>query len=115
MAIADFLDCLPDTIGVEPYTGLSTDGLTTKLYDPSVSYQCRIEMGSRSLNATDINILKAKGILILGTTDVLDKRDRLTLPSGFLPAIVPIVEVRLQRDEDGAHHTELLIGEGTRA
>ena len=112
MAIADFLDCLPDTIGIEPYTGLSTDGLTTRLYGASVPYPCRIEMGSRGLNATEINILKAKGILILGTTDVIDKRDRLTLPTGFLPAIVPIVEVRLQRDEDGPHHTELLVGEG---
>ncbi len=114
MAIADFLDCLPDTIGIEPYTGLSTDGLTTRLFAPSVAYQCRIEMGSRGLNTTEINTLKARGILILGTTDVIDKRSRLTLPAVFLPAIVPIVEVRLQRDEDGPHHTELLVGDGVR-
>ena len=115
MAIGDFLDCLPDTIGVEPYTGLSTDGRTTKVYDPSVAYSCRIEMGSRGLSATEINILKATGRIILGTTDVIDKRSRLTLPSTFLPAVVPIVEVQLQRDEDGPHHTELLIGEGLRS
>jgi hypothetical protein len=106
MVFADqFLDFMPHQVGVEPFA--SRDAWGNKSYGTLVTYWGRVvnkrrkiidRMGSEVISETTIYLVTDSGISV---------DDRITLPSGLLPAHPLIITVTRTPDENGDFMTTL--------
>ena len=119
--IGDWLDFMPDTVLVYPYSSVGAGGQPS--YSATAySISARIEIGNRIVRDGNGKEVVARGLVILGTVkqgsalgtpgaiytpNVLDK---VVLPSDFTPTTPPLINSRPVRDEGGLHHVELDIG-----
>ena len=105
---SDFQEFLTTAITHEPYSG--QDGFGKPNFKSGVSYSARVTVvldGSRDARSVDgINVSK----LWINTTTAFTIRDRITLPSAFLPTQPPIMSSSVVYDESGPHHTVIICG-----
>lgn len=108
-AISEFLDFMPDTVTIYPWTGQTVTGAPD--YSPTgTTYDAYIEMENHlAVDAKGQQVL-ARGWVFLGSNAVVGIKDKIVLPDGFVPSSPPIISVNLVSDEAGNHHTELEIG-----
>lgn len=95
----DFLDMMPQTVIVAPYTGQNGDGEPT--HGAGVSYPARVEGRIRYVATRDGADRIAVRRVYLGTTASINVKDKITLPDGTSP---PIIAVSPVDDEEGPHH-----------
>lgn len=108
-SFSDWLDFMPETVTVNSYVSQSVSG--AKTYNPTaVSYPARIELKNHRIVDMNGREILAKGRVFLGTTTIIDTRDKLTLPAGYVPQTPPILAVNPVADESGTHHVTLEIG-----
>ena len=103
MFIDEFLGMMPHQIGVEPYA--SRDAWGKKSYGSKTVYSGRVvnkrrlvinRAGQQAISETTIYMATASGVGI---------EDRITLPSGYLPAWPQIITVSRIPDEYGGCYT----------
>lgn len=107
--ISEWADMMPQTITVEPWLSYKGGGSGAN-YDTAVSYACRIEMGNHLVVGPNDRVVTAKGIVFLMSASVIGIKDRITLPTGYLPTQPPLLNVDVEDDETGNHHTCLHFG-----
>ena len=107
MSASDFLDFMPDTVTIEPFS--SMDGYGKATYGAAVSVRCRVEQGAK--NVKDFSGQEAVSMtqLYLSRTSAVGLKDRITLPAGSVPLRPPIINSVLVKDEAGAHHVEVYL------
>jgi hypothetical protein len=108
-SISEWLDLMADTVTITPWTGQSVSGVPTYGGTP-VSYSAYINMKNRLIVDAQGREILAKGRVILGTTTLVSVKDKITLPSDYVPQSPPILAVNLVPDELGTHHVTLDIG-----
>lgn len=109
MSISDWLDMMPSTVTIYPWTGQSVSGVPTYSITGTI-YPCRIEMKNHRIVDANAKEITARGRIFLGTTTAPDVRSKIVLPSGYTPTSPPILDANLADDEDGPHHVVLEIG-----
>lgn len=116
MGISDWVDMMPHTVSIEPFS--SNDSYGEPSYGASVSYRGRITRKPHYVRGKDGNDIVAEGVVWLGppTSDLTDDtvptvttRDRITLPDGTLTQ-PPIMSVSKIADENGDHHLKIHFG-----
>lgn len=100
--IDEWHDMMPDTVSVEPFSGVDQYGAYS--YGTAVSYRARAQGRMRMI--TDVNgeqRMSQVTVYISGTG--IGPQDRLTLPARFSPTQPSILSVQPVSDEHGTHHT----------
>jgi hypothetical protein len=109
VAISDWFDMMADEVTIYPFTGRNVSNVPT--YGPTGTvYPAYIHMKNHLVVGKDGRTITARGYIILGTTAVIGIEDKIVLPSDYVPVSPPILDVNLEPDEDGNHHTKLEIG-----
>lgn len=109
MSVSDWLDFMPSEVTIYPWVSQSVSGVPTYSMI-GTPYPCRIEMKNHRIIDRNAREITAKGRIFLGTTTVPDVRDKLVLPSPYVPTSPPILDANLADDENGPHHVVLEIG-----
>ena len=86
--IADFLDLMPSTITVEPFT--SRDSYGAAVYGTAVSYRAHVFYKNHFVRGTDGELIAARGIIWIATANVISVNDRITLPDGTKPDLLSV-------------------------
>lgn len=101
--ISVWLDLMPDTVTVEPYSSQNKYG--EESYGAAVSYRARCV--GKVVKVTDMNgnerVSTVTTYLNAAPTS-LTVRDRITLPSRFTVTTPEILAIGLVPDESGHHH-----------
>lgn len=112
MAFEDeFLDMMPHTVWVAPYTGHDADNIAT--YGADVPYRCRIAGNIAALRTAQSElstVIFTIWMAAAGATITI--RDRLTLPDDptYINRYPTIFTVDRLSDEDGSHHVRIQCG-----
>jgi len=86
------LELFPDTITIEPFSSMSSSQAVT--YGTAVTYQAQVTSEwSKSISGSGRE-LSASVRVIIPDRVLIDPRDRVTLPSGWVPNQPPILSVR---------------------
>jgi len=104
MAVALWLDLMPDTVTIAPYSSQNKYGEETR--GVAVSYQARsvgkvMKVLDRQGNERVSTVTTYLGAAPTGLT----VRDQITLPARFDPRTPEILAIGSFPDEGGAHHT----------
>jgi hypothetical protein len=101
MMDAALLELFPDTITIEPFSSMSSSQVVT--YGTAVTYQAQVTSEwSKSISGSGRGKsisglgreLSASVRVIIPDRVHIDPRDRVTLPSGWVPNQPPILSVR---------------------
>jgi hypothetical protein len=84
--IDDWLDLMPDTVTVAPWQARDTVGVAQ--YGPPVPYRARVNNKSQMVRVASGELVAARGVAWLATTDDIDVRSKITLPDGSTPVIL---------------------------
>lgn len=104
--ISEWLDMMGDTITVFAFVSRSVSGQPT--YSPTgVPYPAYINMKNHLVTNRAGQTVTARGYAIIGTSDVIGIEDKIVLPSEYVPTSPPLIDVNVETDEDGNHHTRL--------
>ncbi len=103
--IDEFLDFMPHRVGVEPY--LSRDAYGNKSYGPKVVYSGRVVNKRRQVISRMGQTVPSETTIYLATASGVSIDDRITLPSGCVPAWPTIISVSRYPDEYGGVYTEV--------
>lgn len=106
--VDDFLDFMPETVTIYPFTSVSVSGSPT-YSSTGTPYPARIEMKNRVIvvRGREVNSI---GRVFMGTTTAPDIKDKIVLPSKYSPVSPPIIDVNPTNDEFGTHHVTLWLG-----
>lgn len=107
--VSEWLDMMADTIYINSWLSNSVSGFPTYsgTQQSSLAY---IEIKNHRIIDSMGREVMARGKVFMGSSLVVDVRDKLTLPSEYQPANPPILAVNIANDEKGNHHTVLEIG-----
>ena len=108
-SVSEWLDMMADTVTITPWTSQDVTGKPVYGGTP-VTYPAYVEMKNHLIVDAQGREILAKGRVILGTTAVISVKDKITLPSDYVPQSPPILAVNLQPDEHGTHHVTIEIG-----
>ena len=96
------LSMMVHTVTLAPYISQNAYGEAT--WGTPVSYTARVQ-GKMRMVRDSLGVERVSTVTCyLATTAAISPKDKLTLPSGFLPASPPILAVERQADEHGDHH-----------
>lgn len=112
----ELLELLSDTVTIAAPDGTYTDRGQVN-YAAGTSYPCRIEpagspgspSGEEIIRSPSGEAIEASWRLIIGTEDTIDHLSQITLPSGYDPQTPPVLAVGRVPDENGSHHTVILV------
>ena len=96
---AELIAMMPHTVAIAPYSSQSKYGEPT--YGAGVNYTAMVEQKARQVRDIDGQERVSMTTIYLNTTAAITPRDKLTLPSGFVPQIPPIINVHRLSDESG--------------
>lgn len=96
---------MPHKVKIAPYSAQNKFGEPT--YGSDVSYTAMVEQRVRQVRAMTGEERISTTTVYLDTTTALTPRDRVTLPSGYVPNQPPIISIERLSDEDGLHSTVL--------
>jgi len=102
-------DMMADTVTVDAWVSQNVSGVPTYAGAP-VTYQCYIEMKNHLIVDAIGREIMARGRVFMGSNAVVSVKDKITLPSEYVPASPPILAVNIATDESGNHHTTIEIG-----
>ncbi len=108
-SISDFLDFMPDSVTIYAWVSQSVSGVPT-YSGTGTAYPCRIELKNHLVIDQQGREVMARGRVILGSAAVIGFKDKITLPSEYVPTNPPIIAVNVVPDEIGNHHTTIEIG-----
>ena len=106
-----FLDLMPHTITVKTFTRASTGGSSAGSYGApdyttsSASYRGRFVVKNTKLVRPDGSEFSGSHVAWLATTHSITQRDKVT----FTGSTYEVLQVGIFPDEDGAHHTRLIL------
>ena len=106
--VSEWLDLMADTVTVAPWSSQSASGVPT--YGAAVSYTARVEMKNHLIVDAQGREVLARGRVFMATTTVPSVKDKVTLPSRYVPVSPPILAVSPASDNLGMHHVTLEIG-----
>lgn len=109
MSIADWLDMMPDQVTIFAWVSRSVSNVPT-YSTTGVVYPAHIELKNRLIVAANGQEVMSRGRIYLGTAAIPDVKDKLVLPSNYVPLSPPILAVNVSTDENGDHNTILEIG-----
>lgn len=99
---AALLSLMVHTITISPYQSQNQYG--ESVFGSAVSYTARVQ-GKMRMVRDSLGVERVSTVTCyVATTAAISPKDKLTLPSGFLPATPPILAVERQADEHGDHH-----------
>jgi hypothetical protein len=104
---AAFLSMMPHNIGHEPAIGRDAWGNLT--FGAQVLYRGRIQNKRRKVINREGNEVISETTLYLDTVNRILLDDRITLPSGYLPANPDIISAYRVDDENGPYFTQLYV------
>ena len=107
--VSFWLDLMADTVTIDAWVSQSSSGVPSYAGAP-VSYPAYIEVKNRLIIDAQGREIIARGRVFLGATANIGVKDKLTLPSGYVPLSPPILAVNQANDELGTHHITLDIG-----
>lgn len=107
--IEDFLDMMPDTVTIYAFQSQTVAGLPTYA-TTGTPYRCHIRMKNHMIVDAAGREILARGRIVLGTRNVISVKDKIVLPSEYVPVSPPILAVNVATDESGNHHTTVEIG-----
>ena len=111
MTIAEYLDFMPNTVTVAPWTGVDAYGASA--WGDPVTYPARIVVRPTRMQRADGTQIVSRARVTIGAAVLISPKDALTVPSAFVAAGVPphppILDVQIIPDETGPHHTVVLI------
>lgn len=105
--ISEFLDLMADTVVIQPFLGMSTDGYAQPRYGAATTYRARIEQGPKRIIGFDGQEVVSAVKVIVGSTAAITVKDLLTLPDDFSPRSPAILRVESVRDGSAPHHAVL--------
>lgn len=94
--IADFLDLMPLTVTVAPFVSRDSYGVAT--YGTARPYRARVNYKQHYIRKSEGEMVPARGMVWLATSDAISVNDRVTLPDGTTPLIL---ESNGETDETG--------------
>ena len=98
----DLLLMMPHQIAIEPYQSHNQYGEPT--YGAAVTYTARVQGKVRMIrDSTGVERVSTV-MCYVATTAAIGPKDKLSLPSGWVPASPPILSVQRVSDESGDHH-----------
>lgn len=97
-AITAFLDFMPHTVTVAPFSAI--DGYGQATYGAAVSYKARIQGPVKFLHQATQQERVSSQTVYVGSTAAISSKDKLTLPSGFDVTAVKILQVDPVSDEN---------------
>jgi len=109
MSISEWFDMMADTITVYPFVSRSVSGAPT-YSTTGTTYKAYIHMKNHLVVTRDGKTATARGYIILGSNAVIGIEDKIVLPSDYRPTEPPLLDVNVEPDEAGNHHTKLEIG-----
>jgi hypothetical protein len=96
------LSLMPHTITLAPYVSQNAYGEST--WGAAVSYQARVQ-GKMKMIRDFTGVERVSTVTCyVATTEAISPKDKLTLPSSFVPQTPLILAVERQADEHGDHH-----------
>lgn len=104
-----WLDMMADTVTIDPWVSQSVSGVPAYAGAP-VTYPCYIEMKNHLIVDAAGREIMARGRVFMGSNVVASVKDKITLPSEYVPVSPPILAVNVATDESGNHHTTIEIG-----
>jgi len=104
---SEFHSMMPHSVGITPY--LSRDKWGKKTYGAIVLFRGRVENKRKMVTNYLGDEVVSQSTLYLATTSGIGIEDRITMPSGYLPANPDILAIERQDDEWGAHHTVIYV------
>lgn len=107
--VGEWLDFMPDTITIDAWVSQSVSGVPTYAGAPA-TFAAHIELKNHLIVDHGGREIMARGRVFLGTATVPSIKDKLTLPSEYVPVSPPILAVNTVTDEAGNHHVTLEIG-----
>ena len=112
MAIDEWHDMMPFTVGHQPFLSRNAEGAPT--FGASKSYRAFITNEPVRVRGPDGSDVIARGICVLGRavddsegSPVVGTEDRITLPDGSTPLII---NSNRAADDTGWHHTTVYFG-----
>ena len=109
MSISDWFDMMADTVTVYPLTGRNVSGQPT-YSTTGTTYRAYIHMKNHLVVNRTGQTVTARGYIIIGSNDVIGVDSKIVLPSEYVPVSPPIIDVNVEPDEYGNHHTKIEIG-----
>lgn len=88
---ASLKSLMKDTVTIEPFSSMT--GAQVPSYGAAVTYRCLIERGARRVVGADAREVVSTVQVIIPERVFVNSRDRLTLPTGFVPNQPPILNV----------------------
>lgn len=115
MSWRDVSDLLTQLVTITPCVSFSTDGHETPVYSTCApAYPARVSAmpgGAKIIRTPDGRDVVATYTVVIGTTELISFRDKLTLPSGYDPQGPVVAAVKSAIDETGAqHHVRVDVG-----
>lgn len=107
--VAIWADMMADSVTITPWTAQSVSGVPVFGGAPA-TYSCYIEMKNHLIVDAKGREILARGRVFMGTNVVVSVKDKITLPSEYVPTSPPILAVNVATDESGNHHTTIEIG-----
>jgi hypothetical protein len=104
--VNEWADFMPQSVMIEPWTGY-TGGGAGATYGSAYFSDCRVEMGNHLVVDRQGRTITARGKIFLLSTILIDVKDRITLPEGYVPRQTPLIDVNIVDDELGNHHITL--------
>lgn len=86
------LELLPDTVTIEPFA--STTATQASTYGDAVSYRAQITGAREVVIGAGGRELSSNVKVVIPNRVHVDTRDRITLPSGWVPQQPPVLAVR---------------------
>lgn len=106
--VNEWADFMPQTVIIEPWVAY-TGGGNASTYGSPASYSCRIEMKNHLVVDKNGKTVTARGKVFLLSASIIGSKDRVTLPTGYIPVQPPLIDVNVVDDESGNHHTTLVL------
>lgn len=106
--IDQFLDCMPDTVTIAPFT--VQDEYGDPSFGPGVEFQARVVGKITLVRTLEGEERVSTKTVYIGGTPTVTPRDKITLPAPNDPLEPPILSVGDFPDEQGKHHTVVFLG-----
>ncbi len=107
MSLAAWRSLYRDTVTIEPWSGLNKDGSPT--YGTAVSYTARVVGKNRLIrDVSGQQRVATVTSYLYGAPTTLTVRDRITLPTRFVPTQPSILAVQQEPDERGNCYVAVL-------
>lgn len=109
MAVDPLLGCLfVDEVKIAPFVSKDFDNVKT--YGPDVIHKAHIKAKMEDVVRRTGDTAVATHRVVLTNRFDIDERDRITMPTRFKIANPEIMSVLEWTDENGPHHTTVMVG-----